>query len=60
MIEGAIVFFWGLTVGMSISWAYRKYKIEPQEPEEKPYDKYKNIDGLYSRRAVREVGKRQE
>jgi hypothetical protein len=55
MIEGALVLILGIIIGGVVVWYYpenRNYMTE--EPMEQPYDKYKNKDGLYSRKAVKE------
>lgn len=52
MIEGAIILILGMAIGGIIAYFYTRKTHE--ESEEQPYDKYKNKDGLYSRKAVKE------
>lgn len=54
MIEGALILLLGMAIGTTGYHFLYKYisKIKEQE-NKKPYDKYRNIDGLLSRRAVK-------
>lgn len=52
MIEGALIAVVCLVIGYVLG-----YHDRPKpESTEKPYDKYKNKDGLYTRRAVKGGG----
>lgn len=51
MIEGAVILAIGLIIGYVLG-----YHDKPKESTEKPYEKYKNKDGLYTRKAVKGGG----
>jgi len=57
VIEGALILLSGMIIGGLIVHLYPKKQPTEQpleQPTEQPYDKYKNKDGLYSRKAVKE------
>lgn len=53
MIEGALILLNGMIIGALIVYFFPKKELI-DKPEEQPYEKYKNKDGLYSRKAVKE------
>lgn len=53
MIEGALILLTGMIIGGLAVHFYPK-KQSTEQSTEQPYDKYKNKDGLYSRKAVKE------
>ena len=52
MIEGAVI----LAVGLIIGYVLGYHDKPKPESTEKPYEKYKNKDGLYSRKVAKGGG----
>ena len=54
MIEGALIFLAGMIIGGGIVYAALTYlPRDIAQPEETKYDKYRNADGLLSRKQVK-------
>ena len=54
MIEGALILLFGIIIGAGCYHIKIKYPQKQDSIEEKkPYDKYRTVDGLLSRRAIK-------
>lgn len=57
MIEGALILFAGIIVGVAatLGAVFFLPKITADHNAESKFDKYRNTDGLYSAKVIREI-----